>query len=224
MKKRIWVQENYLVSEDTTKILTQYYRFYLENGRFPSSYTKDKEERNIYLSYFKVISNLDKLSLTKEQLKLIKLIKKIKEKHKRYNKLLDIKKSVDNGNEKELYDFLVMIDGENNKDALIRAFKLCVENNLTDNKKRALNRIDNLRRKANYLALEITMFIEENDISPSSIYSKKCYIRSFDDKVMTMKCAYDFVREYVNYIDDDLINRLNNCRRIKKKLVKQEIK
>lgn len=224
MENRVFTGKNKLKNEEITKILTEYYRIYIENGRLLSSYTKSKEERDIYSSYFKIISNLSNLSLTKEQLKIIELIRNIKEKHHRYNKLLNMKKSVENGKEKELYDFLVALDSENNKDALIRAFESYVKNNLTEKKKKDLNRIDNLRRKANYLALEIGMFIEENDISPSSIYSKKNYIRSFDGKVMTMRCAYDFVREYVNYIDDDLIDRLNDCRRIKKKLVKQEIK
>lgn len=224
MENRVFTGKNKLKNEEITKILTEYYRIYIENGRLLSSYTKSKEERNIYSSYIKIISNLSNLSLTKEQLKIIELIRNIKEKHHRYNKLLNMKKSVENGKEKELYDFLVALDSENNKDALIRAFESYVKNNLTEKKKKDLNRIDNLRRKANYLALEIGMFIEENDISPSSIYSKKNYIRSFDGKVMTMRCAYDFVREYVNYIDDDLIDKLNDCRRIKKKLVKQEIK
>ena len=86
MEKRIYFSKNELESKDITKILTGYYKFYIENGRFPSSYTKNKEERNIYSRYYKVISNLDSLSLTKEQLNLIELIKSIKEKHNKYIK------------------------------------------------------------------------------------------------------------------------------------------
>lgn len=223
MKGSVIVEGNKVQVDDIDIVLDEYYKFYIKNGSFPSSFSKDKEERRLCSSFYYCLSNASNFCLTKEQEKRISLISDIKQKHERYNKLLENKKLVEKGEKKDLYNFLLTVSKPKNHDALLRAFEEFVIEHLSDTRRKKLYEIENLRRKVNYLALEIKLYIEENDLSPSSIYCKKCYIRSFDGKVMTMRCAYDFVRENVNYIDDDLLEKLNNCRRIKKKLVKQEI-
>ena len=218
MKSSVFVSNNNKSVCDVDKVLNDYYNFYLKNGKFASSFSKDKNERQIYYSYYQFASNVSNFCLTSEQEKKFSLIQSIKQKRKRYEDLLDEKKRISNGSKKDLYDFL--LGRLKCNDALSRAFEISVLIDLPDNTKKELYRIENIRRKVNYLALEIRMYIQENDLSPSSIFCKKCYVRSFDGKVMTMKCAYDFVREYVNYVDDDLLKELNSCHRIKKKLVK----
>lgn len=84
---------------------------------------------------------------------------------------------------------------------------------------RKLVREENKKRKANYLALEILHYLEIYNASLTNPY-QRTYIRSNDGTIVEIKIAYNYVKEHVDYINDEIIDELNKQPRIRKKLKK----
>ena len=230
-KKKIKIKRLYI-----SKCIKAYYDFYLQNGYFPRE-NYSKEERRISKDYY----NIKRFNsyFTKEHIYYINLIDDIKKHGNNINKLLKIKKYVTfckrygrfphhyDGNLEDKTSFdryeSVILDNVTTRFDLD---DVCIPYWLIDEVNDAINEVNEKefitwKKELNNTMLQILKFMEEKNVSADS---KKYYsyeIIGFNDKKEKISSALAYIRSNVNYIDDDLIDKYNSFKFVRKPLNKK---
>lgn len=71
-----------------------------------------------------------------------------------------------------------------------------------------------------YLATQILFFLDIYQYSPNGYYAQKVLIRMLDGKEISLASAYRKLKDNINYVDDELLNKINSHACIMKKLKK----
>lgn len=223
-QKSINSKRNYI-----SKVIKNYYNFYLENNRFASDVDKENElERKISKDYNGIICY--KKYYTKEHLYYINMINEIKKNKRNRENLQKIKKyinfclenykapvhfSSDSKNEERKKENRIIINLEelNLSDIIIPHALL---NELYD----AINSVknkdeDNYKLALNELFLNIIRYMEENNCS---CFNDKNLKFPYNDKEISSDHAMRLIMENVKYLDSNLIEKYNGFSFVRKKL------
>lgn len=223
-QKKIKSKRNYI-----SRVIKNYYEFYLKNNRFASDVNKDnEEERKISKDYNGIICY--KKYYTKEHIYYINIINEIKKNKRNRENLLKIKKYInfcnenskvpvhfskdkDNIERKKENRIAINLEKLNLDDILIPHLLLeqfyCAINNITYNDE------NNYKLALNRLFLEIINYMKENN---TSCYNDKDLVFDYKDKKISSDHAMSLIKENVRYLDKDLINSYNDFSFIRKKL------
>ena len=80
--------------------------------------------------------------------------------------------------------------------------------------------MENSYLKANYIAIQILYFLEKYGYSPNSAIKRGILIGTINGNEVTLASAYRTLKKNVNYVDDDLLEKINSYPCIFKKLEK----
>lgn len=76
------------------------------------------------------------------------------------------------------------------------------------------------KREIDFLALQVLLCMEASGISPENHNSCLHILKKCDGTEITLKSAYYNVKRNINYLDDELLKKLNSFPCIKVKLKK----
>lgn len=74
--------------------------------------------------------------------------------------------------------------------------------------------------EADYIAIQILFFLKEYGYSPNNILARKFLVKMLSGNEVTMPSAYRTLKNNINYVDDELINKINAFPCVIKKLKK----
>ena len=74
--------------------------------------------------------------------------------------------------------------------------------------------------EADYIAIQILFFLKEYGYSPNNILARKFLVKMLDGNEVTMPSAYRTLKNNINYVDDEIIDKINSFPCIIKKLKK----
>jgi hypothetical protein len=74
--------------------------------------------------------------------------------------------------------------------------------------------------EADYIAIQILFFLKEYGYSPNNILARKFLVKMLDGNEVTMSSAYRTLKNNINYVDDEIIDKINSFPCIIKKLKK----
>lgn len=223
-QKMIATKQKYI-----SRVIKDYYNFYLENGRFASDHNyKTKEEKSISKNYNGIVCF--KAYYNKEHLYYINIINNIKQSKRKINNLLKIKRyinfcrnnsrqpvhSTEKDNDKiKRYENRLIINLENiDLDKIVIPYKLLED--FYDaialvKEKESKEKID----AVNKLLEEVIWYMEKNK---SSCYNDKELKIKYSDKMITCDHAMEVLRENVNYLDQNLKDIYNGFSFVRRKL------
>lgn len=75
-----------------------------------------------------------------------------------------------------------------------------------------------------FFALQILVYMEQFGYSPSCIFAQKLLIKNAYGKDVSLRGAYRRVKNQVDYLDDELLEKINSYPCIKSKLKKSNVK
>ena len=223
-QKKIKSKRNYI-----SRVIKNYYEFYLKNNRFASDINKDNdEERKISKDYNGIICY--KEYYTKEHIYYINIINEIKKNKRNRENFLKIKKYInfcnenlripvhfskdkDNIERKKESRIAINLENLNLDDVLIP--HLLLEQFYYAINKIKYNDENNYKLALNKLFLEIINYMKENN---TSCYNDKDLVFDYKDKKISSDHAMSLIKENVRYLDKDLINKYNNFSFVRKKL------
>lgn len=224
-QKKIKTKQNYII-----KSIKDYYDFYLKNGRFASDCNyKTKQEGNIANAY-RTISSYKKY-YNKSHFYYINIINDIKRKRKNRNKLLKIKRYINfckSNLRKPVHQEKIDDAKKRYENMVIRNFEelniseVMIPNGLLKELYDTIYVINQNNEEAkkqdlNNLLEEIIKYMQENN---ASCYNDTKTLINHGNSMITVEQAIRKVKENVNYIDDDLIDKYNCFSFVRKKLAK----
>ena len=217
-----------------SRVIKEYYDFYLKNGRFVSECNLSKEEKNISKAYIG-ISKFKKY-YTKEHIYYINLINAIKKSHKNRNNLLKIKRYInfcetylrqpchyynqDDEDKLRKIENRIIINLEK-----IDLDDICIPYYLLEQLYNAIDLTKEENKKIKYkdlneLFLCIISYMEKTN---SSCYSDKELLLKYGNGMVTSEHAMRIIMQNINYLDDDLIDKYNSFSFVRKKISKNNI-
>lgn len=223
-QKRIKSKRNYI-----SKVIKNYYEFYLENNRFASDVDKENlDERKISKDYNGIICY--KEYYTKEHVYYINLINEIKKNKRNRENLLKIKKyidfclenfkvpvhfSSDSKNEERKRENRIIINLEE-----LNLSDIIIPHDLLNQLYDAINVVkskdeENYKLALNELLLKIIRYMEENNCS---CYNDKRLKFTYNDKEISSDHAMRLIMENVKYLDSNLIEKYNGFPFVRKKI------
>ena len=223
-QKSINSKRNYI-----SKVIKNYYNFYLENNRFASDVDKENElERKISKDYNGIICY--KKYYTKEHLYYINMINEIKKNKRNRENLQKIKKyinfclenykvpvhfSSDSKNEERKKENRIIINLEE-----LNLSDIIIPHALLNELYGAINSVknkdeDDYKLALNELFLNIIRYMEENNCSCFNDENLKF---PYNDKEISSDHAMRLIMKNVKYLDSNLIEEYNGFPFVRKKL------
>lgn len=74
--------------------------------------------------------------------------------------------------------------------------------------------------EADYIAIQILFFLKEYGYSPNNILARKFLVKMLNGNEVTVPSAYRTLKNNINYVDDEIIDKINSFPCIIKKLKK----
>lgn len=223
-QKSINSKRNYI-----SKVIKNYYNFYLENNRFASDVDKgNKLERKISKDYNGIICY--KKYYTKEHLYYINMINEIKKNKRNRENLQKIKKYINFCLENSKVPVHFSSDSKNverkkeNRIAInlekLNLDDIVIPNALLNELYDAIGSVknkdeDDYKLALNELFLNIIRYMEENNCS---CFNDKNLKFPYNDKEISSDHAMCLIRENSKYLDGDLIEKYNGFPFVRKKL------
>lgn len=78
--------------------------------------------------------------------------------------------------------------------------------------------------EANYIAIQIIQFLDMYEYSPNSYVSQNVLVKMLDGKEVSVASLYRRLKNNINCVDDELIEKINSHGCIFKKLSKDGFK
>lgn len=223
-QKKIKSKRNYI-----SKVIKNYYNFYLENNRFASDVDKENElERKISKDYNGIICY--KKYYTKEHLYYINMINEIKKNKRNMENLQKIKKYINFCLENSKVPVHFSSDSKNierkkeNRIAInlekLNLDDIVIPNALLNELYDAIDSVknkdeDDYKLALNELFLNIIRYMEENNCS---CFNDKNLKFPYNNKEISSDHAMRLIRENSKYLDGDLIEKYNGFPFVRKKL------